>query len=202
MSDNRAEKLAQIAQEIENLTESPLYEYRTENDYKIVPGEGSPHANIVFIGEAPGKQEAETGRPFIGAAGSVLDELLESVGLVREDVYITSVIKDRPPKNRDPRAAEIKLYSPFLERQLDVIRPDVIVTLGRFAMDFALKLFDMPEKGQKIGDLHGKTLSAQAPYGEIAVVPLYHPAAIFYRGDLRATLEEDFQVLKAFAREE
>ncbi len=199
MNDDRAAKMQAIADELESLEESPLYDYRKEHDYRPVVGEGSPHASIIFIGEAPGAREAKTGRPFVGSAGKVLDGLLESIGLEREDVYITNVVKDRPPDNRDPHVAEIELYTPFLRRQLEIIKPKVIATLGRFAMDFILDEFDMEEKGQKIGDLHGKVLHAKTDYGEVAVVPLYHPAAGFYNNSLRDTLQEDFQVLEQFA---
>jgi DNA polymerase len=202
MAEGRTAQLEAIAREIQNLKESPLYSYRKEHGFSPVIGEGDPSASIVFIGEAPGKQEAETGRPFVGNAGKVLDELLESIDLKRQDVYITNVVKDRPPKNRDPRADEIRLYAPFLLRQLEVIEPRVLVTLGRFATDFALDHFDLPEQGQKIGDLHGRTLEAQAAYGPVAIVPLYHPAAVFYNRDLRETLEEDFSILERFASKE
>jgi DNA polymerase len=198
MTDDRTAQLEAIAREIQNLEESPLYSYRKENGFSPVIGEGDPSASIVFIGEAPGKQEAKTGRPFVGNAGKVLDELLESIDLERQEVYITNVVKDRPPGNRDPRADEIRLYTPFLLRQLDVIQPRVLVTLGRFATDLILDDFDLPEQGQKIGDLHGRVLEAQAAHGCVAIVPLYHPAAVFYNQDLRETLEEDFLVLKQF----
>ncbi|MGC9358687.1 MAG: uracil-DNA glycosylase family protein, partial [Anaerolineae bacterium] len=183
------------------LEASPLYSYRQEHDYQPVFGEGSVEAKIMFIGEAPGRQEAETGRPFVGNAGKLLDELLASIGLERGEVYITNVVKDRPPNNRNPRVGEIRLYAPFLRRQIEIIRPRVIATLGRFAMEFILKHFKMEDAGQKIGDLHGKVLKAEAGYGEVAVVPLYHPAASFYNRSLEETLEEDFQVLKQFLDE-
>lgn len=195
---DKAGKLEEIQEEIRNLTESPLYDYRQENGYTPVIGEGNPNADIVFIGEAPGQKEAESGRPFVGAAGRVLDELLDSIELKREDVYITNVVKDRPPQNRDPRVAEIELYTPFLQRQLEIIQPKVIATLGRFAMEFILDLFDLEEKGQKIGDLHGKILKTQASYGEISIVPLYHPAFALYNNNQKGTLEEDFKALTQF----
>jgi DNA polymerase len=198
MADDRRAQLEAIAREIQNLEESPLYSYRKENGFSPVVGEGDSSASIVFIGEAPGRQEAKTGRPFVGNAGRVLDELLESIDLKRQDVYITNVVKDRPPKNRDPRADEIRLYAPFLLRQLDVIEPRVLATLGRFATDLILDHFDLPEQGKRMGDLHGRVLEAQADYGTVAVVPLYHPAAVFYNQDLRETLEEDFAILKQF----
>jgi uracil-DNA glycosylase family 4 len=192
------ETLEDIAQAVQELVESPLYDYRQENNYQPVIGEGDPDADIMFVGEAPGAQEAKTGRPFVGNAGKILDRLLHSVGLERRDVYITNVVKDRPPDNRDPTAEEIRLYAPFLRRQIEIVQPRVIATLGRFAMDFFLREFDLPQKGQKIGDLHGQVLKAGAAYGDVAVVPLYHPAATFYNRSLEDVLEEDFRVLTRF----
>src|SRR3989304_3496319 len=168
--------LKKIRDEIINLTTSPLYQYRKKNNYFPVIGEGNHNAAIMFSGEAPGQKEAECGRPFCGAAGKILDELIESIGLKRADVYITNVVKDRPPNNRDPNQVEIDLYSPFLERQIEIIQPEVIATLGRFSTKFILEKFEMPEKNQSITLLHGKALDAIAKYGPIKIVPLYHPA--------------------------
>lgn len=194
----KEEQLEALADELENLRESPLYAYRVENGYRVVPGEGDPDAAILFIGEAPGASEAKQGRPFAGASGRVLDELLQGIGLKREEVYITNVVKDRPPDNRDPRAAEIEVYAPFLRRQIEIIEPQVIATLGRFAMAFVLDLFAVPSGGQKISDLHGQPTGMQAPYGPITLVPLYHPAVALYNRDQRGTLEADFEVLKRY----
>jgi uracil-DNA glycosylase len=192
------ETLKEIARAVQSLAESPLYDYRQENGYQPVIGEGNPNADIMFVGEAPGVQEARTGRPFVGNAGKVLDHLLGSVGLERKDVYITNVVKDRPPDNRDPTAEEIRLYAPFLRHQIEIVQPRVIATLGRFAMDFFLREFDLPQRGQRIGDLHGQVLEAEAAYGDVAVVPLYHPAATFYNRELEDVLEEDFRALMRF----
>lgn len=198
----RTEKLRQIKDEIVNLTESPLYEYRTENGYFPVIGQGNHEARIMFIGEAPGANEAKTGRPFCGASGRVLDELLASIDLKREDVYVTNIVKDRPPKNRDPRKGELELYAPFLVRQIDIIQPQVIATLGRFSMTFILKQFNCPEKVMTISKLHGSVIKAQASYGEISILPLYHPAASLYNPGQRDTLFEDFKQLIPFIAEE
>jgi DNA polymerase len=134
----------------------------------------------------------------VGASGKVLDQMLEHIGLARRDVYITNVVKDRPPENRDPTQSEIDLYTPFLTRQIDLIQPKVIATLGRFAMDYIFELLDMVEQGKKISDMHGQTLTAQASYGKVAVVPLYHPAVALYNANQRGTLMSDFEALKAF----
>lgn len=199
MSESKAAQLEQIAKEIENLKESPLYDYRQEHGYHFVPGEGNPDASIIFIGEAPGKQEAKSGRPFVGASGKILDELLESIGLDREDVYITNVVKDRPPQNRDPSKAEIELYTPFLKRQLAIIKPEVIATLGRFAMEFVLKQFGNFQ-GQKISRVHGQLMEGEADYGPVKILPLFHPAVALYQQSRKETLLEDFETLKQFQK--
>ncbi len=197
-ADAKTAQLQQIADEVRNLEASPLFMYRQVQHYLPVIGEGNVDAQIIFIGEAPGEQEAKRGRPFVGASGRFLDELLQSIQMERADVYITNIVKDRPPENRDPTQAEIRLYAPFLLRQIDLIQPRVIVTLGRFAMDFILEQFEMAERGQKISALHGQLLQAQAPYGPLVVVPLYHPAVALYTTERRQTLLDDFQVLKPF----
>lgn len=199
MSD-RTEILRQIKDEIVNLSESPLYEYRRTNKYYPVIGQGSHYAQIMFIGEAPGKNEAEQGRPFCGASGRVLDQLLALIDLKREDVYITNIVKDRPPENRDPSKEEIALYSPFLVRQINAIQPKVFATLGRFSMEFILRLFNMPQQNQKISQLRGNVIKGQADYGEIHVVPLYHPAVALYKAAERATLEQDIELLRPFTQ--
>ncbi len=191
----RAAQLAAVYDEIFALSESPLYDYRTANHYHPVIGDGNPLAEIVFIGEAPGEVEAKTGRPFVGPAGRVLDELLALIDLKRDDVYITNVVKDRPPDNRDPRVKEVRLYSPFLWRQLEIIQPKVIVPLGRHALEFVRRHFSgFPAEGS-VSTLHGTAYPVEAPYGRAFVVPLYHPAVLFYREDLKETVETDFRLL-------
>lgn len=194
----RAARLEALAKEVRELEESPLYEYREEKGYRPVFGEGDPDAAIMFVGEAPGREEAETGRPFVGRAGQVLDDLLASVGLDREDVYITNVLKDRPPGNRDPHVEEIEAYAPFLRKQMAIIEPRVIAPLGRFATGFVLEQFGRRELDEPIGELHGEPLEAEAGYGRVTVVPLYHPAAGFYSPDLKDVMFEDFRVLRRF----
>jgi uracil-DNA glycosylase len=196
--DERTAQLRQIRDEVVNLTASPLYEYRVENNYFPVIGQGNHFASIMFIGEAPGENEAKTGRPFCGASGRVLDELLERVNLKRDDVYVTNIVKDRPPKNRDPKKDEIMLYAPFLQRQIEIIQPRVIATLGRFSMEFVLGLFDAPEKEQKISELHGKTLQVNTSYGAAYIIPLYHPAVALYAASQKSELVEDFKALRPF----
>lgn len=200
-NDNKTNKkfrLKKIQDQIQNLVRSPLYNYRIENDYKPVIGEGNPDANIMFIGEAPGAQEAKTGKPFVGRAGKLLDYLLDDINLDRNDVYITNIVKDRPPSNRTPRVGEIKTYAPFLLEQIRIIKPKIIATLGRLAMQFILRAYNHPQKDKKIGKLHGEILEAQSENGKIKIIPLYHPAAVFYNRDLELTVKEDFQKLSNF----
>lgn len=148
----------------------------------IVPGAGNPDAEIMFVGEAPGKNEDLTGEPFIGAAGKNLDKLLESIGLTRQDVFITSIVKYRPPNNRDPKPEEKAAFLPYLERQIDVIQPTLIVPLGRHGMQSFLP-------GVTIGQVHG-TLQHDAK-GR-AILPMLHPAASLYNHNLKVVIEEDF----------
>ena len=154
----------------------------------LVPGEGDPRASVVLVGEAPGANEDLEGRPFVGRSGRLLDELLEAAGLRRDEVFITNVVKARPPGNRDPRADEVAHHWPWLERQLDVIRPRVIVPLGRHALARFLP-------GARIGEVHGQPLEV-AP-GAPAIFPLYHPAAGLRSTKLRDTLFDDVRRLRA-----
>jgi DNA polymerase len=149
-----------------------------------VPGEGNPKARIMLIGEAPGWHEDKQGKPFVGNSGKFLTELLGSAGIQREDVFITNVVKHRPPGNRDPLPDEIMACSMWLEKQIEAIDPDVIVTLGRFSM---AKYFP----GQKISKIHGEAKEVGGRY----IVPMYHPAAALHNGALRPEIEADFQKL-------
>ncbi len=195
-NDSRTELLRQIKDEVVNLKESPLYRDRMRNKVFPVIGEGSHYAKIMFIGEAPGKTEAETGRPFAGAAGKLLDSLLASIAIDRKDVYITNVVKDRPPMNRDPEPREIALYAPFLDRQIEIIKPEVVALLGRHSMKYIMEKFGLESVMQSISKIHGRVFDAKASYGRIKVIPLYHPAAALYSPDLRPVLKEDFKVVK------
>lgn len=199
---DKAARLKGIAEEIRSFQDTPLYAYREEHGYQPVPGEGDPQSRVMFIGEAPGKKEAETGRPFVGSGGKVLTELLESIGLSREDVFITNLLKDRPPENRDPHTEEVETYAPFLWRQIEVIQPQLIATLGRHAMHFILDAFHHPKKDQKISEVHGQLLKGKADYGDVYLLPLYHPAAALYNRSLEPVLEADMQVLKVFLEQE
>lgn len=157
---------------------------------RTVPGSGPSTADIMFIGEAPGAREDELGFPFVGAAGKFLDDLLRGIGLSRETVYICNVVKCRPPGNRDPQPDEIAACKPYLDRQIEVVDPKVIVTLGRFSMQ---RWFP----GVAISRIHGQAKRAD---GRI-IVPMYHPAAALHRGDLRAVIEADFAKLPTLVAE-
>jgi DNA polymerase len=191
----KTEQLRAIKEEVLNLTILPLYAYRQKEGNLPVIGEGSHEAKIMLVGEAPGKNEAKTGRPFCGSAGRLLDELLASINLPRQAVYITNIVKDRPPGNRDPLPEEIAAYAPWLDRQINIIRPAVIATLGRFSMSYLLPKFGVTDFGA-ISQAHGKKFVAQADYGPITLVPLYHPAAAIYNQALKATMFADFKILK------
>jgi len=195
-NSSKTEELKKVRDEVWNLTASPLYQYRMDNKYYPVLGEGSHDAKIIFIGEAPGRNEAEKGRPFCGAAGKILDELLLQIGIPRASVYITNIVKDRPPENRDPLPTEIAVYAPFLDRQIEIIEPKIIATLGRFSMDYIMKRYGLREELLPIGKLHGTKHTAHMPYGAVYIVPLYHPAVAIYNRTTKETLEKDFLIIK------
>jgi DNA polymerase len=197
---DKTEQMKAIKDEVVKLVTSPLYEYRIKEKNFPVIGEGSHNASIIFVGEAPGKNEAKTGRPFCGAAGKILDTLLEYVGLAREDVYITNIVKDRPPQNRDPLPEEIEIYGPFLDRQINIIQPTVIATLGRFSMNYIMGKFGLEFELEPISVAHGKAYDAKASFGTIKIIPLYHPAASIYNQKLKDTLKKDFEILKEYAK--
>lgn len=156
-----------------------------EGATQLVMGDGNLDAEVFFIGEAPGKKEDEIGLPFVGAAGKFLNEMLEAIGLKREDVYITSIVKYRPPNNRDPLPEEKEAFWPYLMRQLDVIKPKLVVTLGRHSMEYFLP-------GEKISAVHGELKEVIIGKTKHMLMPLFHPAAALYNGGLRATLKSDF----------
>jgi len=156
-----------------------------EQAIQLVIGDGNLDADIVFIGEAPGKKEDEQGVPFIGAAGKFLNVMLEEAGMVRSDVYITNIVKYRPPNNRDPSPDEKAAFWPYLLRQLQIINPKVVITLGRHSMEYFLP-------GEKIGEVHGQPKRIAFGDHKIVIMPLFHPAAALYNGSLRQTLMDDF----------
>lgn len=176
--------IEQIAEEIRSHTGCGFEPCETCT--QAVPGEGSPDADIMLVGEAPGKNEDLQGRPFVGAAGKLLDELIASIGLTRKDVFIANVLKHRPPGNRDPKPEEVAHEWPWLEAQVAVIKPKLMVLLGRHAMDRFL-----PDC--KISQDHGRGKR----YREQVYYPVYHPAAALYTGSLKQTLFDDFARIPA-----
>ncbi len=195
--NDEVSKIAKLTEEILNLEDSVLVLDRKVQGYFPVIGEGSLKSKIVFIGEAPGINEAKTGRPFIGKSGKLLDELLLSADIKREDIYITNIIKDKPPKNRDPFPSEIALYAPYLDRQLEIIKPKIIATLGRFSMEYIMTRYGLESELDSISNLHGKILETKMKYGKVNIIPLYHPAAAIYNQHLKETLYSDIQILKS-----
>ena len=178
---NPEDILTQVAEEVSSCTKCELHHSRKQ----AVPGEGPVDSDIMFIGEGPGFHENEQGRPFVGAAGKFLEELLSDIGLSREEVFISNVVKCRPPGNRDPLPVEVKTCtSNFLDRQIAAINPKVIVTLGRFSMNLL-----MPNS--KISQVHGQAMKI---HGRL-VVPMYHPAAALHQGSLRPVIKQDFAQL-------
>jgi len=196
-TEKRHEAMKKIRDELSNFRESPLYNFRVKNKYFPVVGEGSHLAKIMFIGEAPGENEAIQGRPFCGRSGAVLDELLKSAGINRQDVYITNIVKDRPPENRDPTTEEKALYAPFLDRQIEIIKPKVVATLGRHSMEYIMNHFSLGDRLETISRAHGRIFEAAASYGKISIVALYHPAVAVYDASQKATLIKDFKILTA-----
>jgi len=168
--------LTELYEEIKDCRQCEIARYRTN----AVPGEGAEDADIMFIGEAPGWHEDQQGKPFVGPAGKFLDELLNLIGLKRAQVYITNVIKTRPPENRDPLPQEIISCRPWLDRQIDIIRPKMIVTLGRYSMALFFP-------GKSIGKIHGTAEKR----GGILYYAMYHPAAALHQQSLRETIKQD-----------
>lgn len=190
------EEMKKIKEEVLNLKQSPLYNERIKNKVFPVIGAGNHNADIMIIGEAPGKNEAKTGQPFCGASGRILDELLDFIKLKRDDVYITNIVKDRPTANRDPSQEEIEIYGPFLDRQIEIIQPKIIATLGRYSSEYIMKKFNLDSEIQTIGKMHGKEFEAKTDYGKVKIIPLYHPAVALYNSVSRDVLREDFSVLR------
>jgi DNA polymerase len=159
-----------------------------------VLGEGNPDSLVVFVGEAPGREEDKQGRPFVGSAGKLLDRLLEQVDLRRENIFITNILKCRPPGNRRPRSAEIRSCAKHLEELLEIIAPRIIVPMGDSALGYFMKRFG--QVNVKISKVHGKEFVVDAPWGQVVVFPLYHPAAVLYNRRLEKEMERDLGFLK------
>lgn len=183
----------------DNIVQEKIGQELAESATQLVMGSGNPNADIVFIGEAPGKQEDLQGLPFVGASGRFLDEMLKAAGLVRDDVYITNIVKYRPPDNRDPSVEEKRAFWPYLMRQLEIIQPKAVITLGRHSgMCFISDLV--------ISKDHGRARRVSYHELELLVIPLYHPAAALYNGSMRQTLIDDFvrvpEIIQQFSVDE
>ena len=185
MSDEA--QLEKLAKQIKVCTKCELHRSRTN----AVPGEGPTHAEIMLIGEGPGAREDEQGRPFVGASGKFLDQLLEQAGVTRADVWITNVVKCRPPGNRDPLPDEVDIcISNYLQHQIKIVNPSIIVTLGRFSMGLFFK-------GAKITQIHGQMRKVDDRF----VIAMFHPAAALHRLELRSTIMADFAKLPELLKE-
>ena len=192
MAEKIKKELKRIKEEVVACKKCPLYEFRIKNNFFPVIGEGNHWAEIMFIGEAPGLNEAKTGRPFCGAAGKILDKLLESIDIKRKDVYITNILKDRPPANRDPNREEVNACNSYIERQIKIIKPKIICTLGNYSTAYILEKYGLQDKIQGISRIHGEIFSSK----NIKIISLYHPAVATYNPNMIEVMKKDFKILK------
>jgi len=210
---NKTQLLNELKKGVEECRRCPLYKTRT----KVVFGTGPVDAKLMIISEAPGYWEDQKGEPFVGAAGKVLNELLDSIGLKRENVYIANTLKCRPPGNHDPRPEEIKACVPYLEKQIEIINPEVICPLGNFATRFIFKKYNLENQLEGISKVHGKIFEPQATVEDIQsslfeqkrreikrvkIIPLYHPAVATYNSNMKEILKKDFKILEKFKKDE
>jgi len=186
----KEELMDEVAAEIMACRKCPLWKKRK----KPVPGEGNINANVMFIGEAPGYWEDVEGKPFVGSAGEILDEMLSEIGLSRNKVYIANILKCRPPENRDPSASESEACVPYLNHQIRIVKPKIIVTLGRHSTSYILSKCGVEAAG--ITRLHGRKYEAELLGFKVLLIPMYHPAAVLYNPKYKRALESDFQLLR------
>lgn len=187
MTANKSQQLDYIAKLVKDCQKCPLY----KNATNPVPGSGNPETKIVFVGEAPGFFEDQQGKPFVGNSGKLLDKLLTSINLKREDVFICNILKHRPPENRDPEPQEIKVCTPYLKAQLKILKPKLIITLGRFAMNYFFPdVFISSVRGQ-IKNLNWEGL-------DLTIIPVYHPSAALRNGAMLTALQDDFKTIENF----
>ncbi len=186
------EELRKIKDEVLQCQKCVLYQTR------ILPviGQGNHQAKIMFVGEAPGASEDKTGRPFCGAAGKILDELLESISIKREEVYICNILKCRPPANRNPKTEEIEACTPYLLRQIEIVKPKAICALGNFSTAFIFEKYGLRDKIEGISKIHGNIFEAKTLFGSLKIIPLYHPAVATYNSNMKEILKKDFRILK------
>jgi DNA polymerase len=183
-------EMNQIKQDIHQCRKCMLWEKRNNP----VVGEGNINAQVMFIGEAPGKNEDRDGVPFVGRAGMILEEFLSYAGLKRSDVYITNILKCRPPSNRNPKSNEISACIPHIDKQIRIISPTIIAPLGNFATSYILKKYNLT--AEKIGNIHGKIYTIKNITFNCTIIPLYHPAAVVYNPNLKTMVIENFKSLK------
>lgn len=185
-------ELKRIKDEVLNCQKCQLYKTR---NYPVI-GEGNHQAKIMLVGEAPGANEDKTGRPFCGAAGKILDELLKNTGLKREEIYISNIVKCRPPGNRNPKEEEIKACSLYLDRQIEIIKPKIICPLGNYSTNYIVRKFGLANKIQPIGKIHGKVFETKNFFDSMKIIPFYHPATATYNINMKEVLRKDFRVLR------
>jgi len=188
---SKKEFLDAVATEIIVCTKCPLWKTRKN----AVPGEGNSESPVMFIGEAPGQSEDIKGKPFVGAAGKFLETMLSEIGLSRNDVFICNIVKCRPPRNREPMPNEIQTCTPYLDRQIKIIKPKIIVTLGNYSTAYIFSKANLPFNG--ITQARGKFYQATILDMQITIFPTFHPAAALYSAKYKETLQHDFQLLKS-----
>jgi uracil-DNA glycosylase family 4 len=184
------ELLDAVASEVIVCRKCPLWKSRKN----AVPGEGNSESSVMFVGEAPGQSEDVEGRPFVGAAGKFLETLLSEVSLSRNDVFICNIVKCRPPRNREPMPDEIQTCTPYLDRQINIIKPKFVVTLGNYSTAYIFSKATLPFNG--ITQVRGKFYPATILNLQIVIFPTFHPAAALYNAKYKETLQHDFQILK------
>lgn len=187
---NKEQQLEELAQTIKHCRNCALYQKATQ----AVPGEGNSQSTVMFIGEGPGFFEDREGRPFVGQAGKLLDKLLDSINLPRKEVFITNIVKHRPPENRDPLPQEIEACRPFLDKQIEIIDPRIIVTLGRYSLNKFLP-------GEFISKVHGQTRFVDFAGKKRIIMPMYHPAAALRSSIIMEELKKDFQKIEQFLKD-
>jgi len=192
---NKKEEMEKIATLVKNCKKCSLYKTRNNP----VNGDGSVDTKILFIGEAPGRNEDIQGKPFVGRAGKILDELLESIDLKRDEVYIANLIKCRPPENRNPLKSEIESCNGYLDKQIEIIKPKIIAPLGNFSCSFIFEKFGL--KYDKISLVRGKIFDINMLSGKMRIIPLYHPAVVTYNPNTKTVLLDDFKVIKQVIEE-
>lgn len=188
--DAKVIKIERLRKQIASCTRCRLHKTRTHT----VPGEGSISAEVMFIGEAPGRNEDLQGKPFVGRAGDIFDKLLESVGLTRSQIYLCNILKCRPPENREPLSDEVQACVGSLDIQIKVVNPKIIATLGRYATTYIFQKFDVPLKN--ISSVHGQSFDIETSFGPKKIIPLFHPAVATYDPNKLEILLNDFKIFK------